>query len=143
MGIKRRTGSTKNPPILSHEFLIQNHADIVSCIAMVFVLGLLFQVSSKITSLKIEINGFLFHHQATSPLASLFVAMSHNTTDPFETTDGIVMYTYGMKDLALTFFYFLICIVMHAVVQEYFLDVRSMAAKSRQCRLTFIQQLAS
>lgn len=35
----------KNPPILSHEFVIQNHADIVSCIAMVFVVGLMIQVS--------------------------------------------------------------------------------------------------
>lgn len=35
----------KNPPILSHEFVIQNHADIVSCVAMVFVVGLMMQVS--------------------------------------------------------------------------------------------------
>lgn len=40
----RRPRTTKNPPILSHEFVIQNHADIVSCIAMVFVVGLMFQV---------------------------------------------------------------------------------------------------
>lgn len=45
MALKRRTGS-KNPPIFSHEFVIQNHADIVSCVAMLFVMGLLFQVSS-------------------------------------------------------------------------------------------------
>ncbi len=44
MGI-RRPNKTKNPPIFSHEFVIQNHADIVSCIAMVFVIGLMFQVS--------------------------------------------------------------------------------------------------
>lgn len=36
---------SKNPPILSHEFVIQNHADIVSCFAMIFVIGLLIQVS--------------------------------------------------------------------------------------------------
>lgn len=41
----RKTGS-KNPAIMSHEFIIQNHADIVSCIAMVFVVGLMLQVSS-------------------------------------------------------------------------------------------------
>jgi hypothetical protein len=38
----------KNPPILSHEFVIQNHADIVSCIAMVFVVGLMMQASVEI-----------------------------------------------------------------------------------------------
>lgn len=43
--IKARKSSNKNPPILSHEFIIQNHADIVSCVAMVFVIGLMVQVS--------------------------------------------------------------------------------------------------
>ena len=41
-GIRRST--QKSPPILSHEFVIQNHADIVSCLAMLFVIGLMFQV---------------------------------------------------------------------------------------------------
>lgn len=40
----------KNPPILSHEFVIQNHADIVSCVAMVFVVGLMMQVCKLITT---------------------------------------------------------------------------------------------
>ncbi|XP_065296599.1 translocating chain-associated membrane protein 1 isoform X1 [Dermacentor albipictus] len=100
MALKRRTGS-KNPPIFSHEFVIQNHADIVSCVAMLFVMGLLFQV--------------------TAPYASVFIAVHHNTTDGME-TQGIVNYTYGAKDICLTFFYFLIAIVMHAIIQEYLLD---------------------
>lgn len=45
MGFRGRKTSNKNPPILSHEFMIQNHADIVSCICMVFIAGLLVQVS--------------------------------------------------------------------------------------------------
>ena len=40
----RRPKTNKNPAIFSHEFVIQNHADIVSCVAMVFVVGLMFQV---------------------------------------------------------------------------------------------------
>jgi hypothetical protein len=40
----RRGRSNKNPPVFSHEFVIQNHADITSCVAMVFVIGLMFQV---------------------------------------------------------------------------------------------------
>lgn len=43
MAIRRK--STKSPPILSHEFILQNHADIVSCVAMVFLVGLMFEVS--------------------------------------------------------------------------------------------------
>ena len=48
MVMKPRKTSSKNPPMLSHEFVIQNHADIVSCVAMVFVVGLMFQVSNII-----------------------------------------------------------------------------------------------
>ena len=43
----RRPKSNKNPPVFSHEFVIQNHADIVSCVAMVFVIGLMFQVKTS------------------------------------------------------------------------------------------------
>ncbi|XP_046382519.1 translocating chain-associated membrane protein 1-like 1 [Ischnura elegans] len=105
MGLKGRKSSSKNPPILSHEFVIQNHADIVSCIAMVFVIGLMFQISS--------------------PIAYMFIAVHHNVTaDQHEVTDfrESIQYTYGWKDLCAVFFYFLICIVMHAIIQEYVLD---------------------
>lgn len=49
MGVKPAIGrkSNKNPPILSHEFVIQNHADIVSCVVMVFLVGLMVQVSNE------------------------------------------------------------------------------------------------
>lgn len=46
MGIRKKTN--KNPPVLSHEFVIQNHADIVSCVAMVFLLGLMFEVNPHV-----------------------------------------------------------------------------------------------
>ncbi|KAG1666743.1 Translocating chain-associated membrane protein 1-like 1 [Nymphon striatum] len=104
MPLKRRS-TTKNPPIFSHEFIIQNHADIVSCVAMVFVVGLMFQV--------------------TAPIASMFVAMHHNVTfKDYEAIEPVteVTYTYGLKDLCVSFFYLLICIVMHAIIQEYILD---------------------
>ncbi|XP_033220163.1 translocating chain-associated membrane protein 1 [Belonocnema kinseyi] len=101
--IKGRKSSNKNPPILSHEFIIQNHADIVSCVAMVFVVGLMVQV--------------------TSPWAYTFIALQHNvtTTSPENPTLPI-KYTTGWKDACAVFFYFLITIVMHAVVQEYIFD---------------------
>jgi len=103
MVMKPRKTSSKNPPILSHEFVIQNHADIVSCVAMVFVIGLMFQT--------------------TQPLASLFIAMHHNATPVEELTYGTEMrYTSGLKDLCAVFFYTLIAVVVHAVIQEYLLD---------------------
>lgn len=70
---------------------------------MVFVIGLMFQ--------------------ATSPVASLFVTLQHNVT--VNSTDGSEtynMYTCGLKDVFTVFFYLLICIIAHAVVQEYALD---------------------
>ncbi|XP_064085964.1 translocating chain-associated membrane protein 1-like [Macrobrachium nipponense] len=101
MALKGGRKSNKNPPILSHEFVIQNHADIVSCVAMVFVLGLMFQT--------------------TSPLASVFIAVQHNASD-IETAEAPMTYTYGSRDFAAVFFYCLISIVMHAIIQEYVLD---------------------
>ncbi|XP_038052162.1 translocating chain-associated membrane protein 1-like [Patiria miniata] len=105
MAIRRRGGSTKNPPILSHEFVIQNHADIVSCAAMLILLGLMFQI--------------------TSPFSSTFVAMQYNVTvnnteDP--EAEPTTLYHHGLLDSCSVFFYFLICVVIHAVIQEYILD---------------------
>lgn len=42
--------SNKSPPIFSHEFVIQNHADIVSCVVMVFLVGLMVQVQQHIVA---------------------------------------------------------------------------------------------
>lgn len=41
MGFRKKN---KSPPVLSHEFVIQNHADMVSCVAMIILLGLMFEV---------------------------------------------------------------------------------------------------
>lgn len=64
--LRRLGGKAKknSPPILSHEFVIQNHADIMSCVAMLFVAGLMFK--------------------ATAPLCSAFVALQHNVTGDSE-----------------------------------------------------------
>ncbi|KAL6429285.1 hypothetical protein ACFW04_008178 [Cataglyphis niger] len=102
VAVKGRKSSNKNPPILSHEFVIQNHADIVSCVAMVFVIGLMVQV--------------------TSPWAYMFIAIHHNVTNITEDPTAVIKYTTGWKDACAVFFYFLITIIMHAVLQEYIFD---------------------
>lgn len=102
VAIKGRKSSNKNPPIFSHEFLIQNHGDIVSCIAMVFVVGLMVQ--------------------ATSPWAYTFIAIHHNVSSESENPSAPVKYSTGWKDGCAVFFYFLITIVMHAVFQEFIFD---------------------
>ena len=73
---------------------------------MVFVVSLMFQVSS--------------------PLASVFIALHHNVSAPVEIQPGVfqdfTFYTAGIKDVSAVFFYLLISIVMHAIIQEYLLD---------------------
>merc|ERR1712215_624182 len=102
MNTEAKGKKTKNPPILSHEFVIQNHADIVACVAMVFVVGLMFQISS--------------------PLASVFIALHHNVSAPVEIQPGVfqdfTFYTAGVKDISAVFFYLLISIVMHAIINS-------------------------
>jgi translocating chain-associated membrane protein 1 len=43
-GFRGKRPGTKVVPYLSHEFVIQNHGDIATCVCMVFVVGLMFQV---------------------------------------------------------------------------------------------------
>ena len=45
------------------------------------------------------------------------------TEGPEPTT--INHFQHGIKDLATTFFYMLVAIIMHAIIQEYVLDVSS------------------
>ncbi|XP_029447307.1 translocating chain-associated membrane protein 1 [Rhinatrema bivittatum] len=103
MGLRGRRAN-KNPPVLSQEFVLQNHADIVSCLAMLFLLALMFEISAKI--------------------AVPFVTLQYNVTIPAteETADPITFYHHGIKDLATAFFYMLVAIILHAVIQEYVLD---------------------
>nr|XP_033331409.1 translocating chain-associated membrane protein 1 [Megalopta genalis] len=102
VAIKGRKNSNKNPPIFSHEFVIQNHGDIVSCVALIFVTGLMVQ--------------------ATSPWAYTFIALHHNVTSDIEEPTAPIKYATGWKDACAIFFYFLITIVIHAVFQEYVFD---------------------
>ncbi|KAF6025445.1 hypothetical protein EB796_016252 [Bugula neritina] len=97
-------GKKKNPPVMSHEFIIQNHADIVAVIAMVFMAGLMVEA---------------FH-----PLASSFIAISHNVTYPEMGVNGndLVLFRPGPKDLLAVFFYTLVMILAHAIIQEFCLD---------------------
>ncbi|XP_077296181.1 translocating chain-associated membrane protein 1 [Arctopsyche grandis] len=119
-----RKASAKNPPILSHEFILQNHADIVSCIAMLFLIGLMVQ--------------------ATSPIASLFITLHHNVSgaDPSKENPQGEAYSYeaGWKDACAVFFYSLVCIVMHAIVQEYFLDKISKRFHLSKSRLNSLNE---
>ncbi|XP_026319798.1 translocating chain-associated membrane protein 1 [Hyposmocoma kahamanoa] len=126
MGVKPAIGrkSNKNPPIFSHEFVIQNHADIVSCAVMVFLVGLMVQ--------------------STSPIASLFISLHHNVSGVEPTREAPkgepFLYEAGWKDSCAVFFYSLVCIVMHAILQEYFLDKISKKFHLSKSRLSALNE---
>lgn len=65
--------------------------------------------------------------QSTSPIASLFISLHHNVSGVEPTRESPkgepFFYEAGWKDACAVFFYSLVCIVMHAILQEYFLDV--------------------
>ena len=60
-------------------------------------------------------------------MANMFISLHHNVTgeEPsHEKPSGIpFLYESGYKDYFAIYFYTLICIIMHAVLQEYVLDV--------------------
>ncbi|ELW62608.1 translocating chain-associated membrane protein 1-like 1 [Tupaia chinensis] len=104
MGLRKK--SAKNPPVLSQEFILQNHADIVSCVGMFFVLGLMFE--------------------GTAEASIVFLTLQHSVVVPAAEDQAPLgsksLYHYGVKDLATVFFYMLVTIILHATIQEYVLD---------------------
>ncbi|XP_039604394.1 translocating chain-associated membrane protein 2 [Polypterus senegalus] len=98
MAFRRRN---KSYPFFSQEFLIQNHADIVFCLVVLILIGLMFEVTSK--------------------TAFQFILPQYNTS--IQTPDGEVsFYHYGWRDCFAIVFYIFITLILHAVVQEYILD---------------------
>ncbi|VDN04030.1 unnamed protein product [Thelazia callipaeda] len=96
-------GKKASPPFLSHEFIIQNHGDIMSCLLMIVVVGLLFQ--------------------GTSAIASIFVVPQYNETLVLTPdTESRAYYRTGVKDIATVAFYAVGWITVHAILQEYVLD---------------------
>ncbi|XP_003800116.1 translocating chain-associated membrane protein 1-like 1 [Otolemur garnettii] len=103
MGLRKK--SARNPQVLSHEFILQNHADIVACVGMFFVLGLMFE--------------------GTAEVSIVFLTLQHGVIVPAAEEQGAgskSLYHYGAKDLATIFFYMLVAIIVHASIQEYVLD---------------------
>ncbi|XP_067883668.1 LOW QUALITY PROTEIN: translocating chain-associated membrane protein 2-like [Heterodontus francisci] len=92
---------SKSYPFLSQEFLIQNHADIVSCLVVLVLIGLMFEVTAK--------------------TAFMFISPQNNISTT--AADGeVIFYHYGTSDFVTILFYICITIILHAVVQEYALD---------------------
>lgn len=127
MGVSfRKRPGTKQLPYLSHEFIIQNHGDIATCLCMVFVVGLMFQVTLKFNSkLKRKVFIKIYSNQTTTPLASTFMVPKHNLTEMNATIPiNTVIFSNGPKDLCMLLFYTIVAVIFHAIIQEYVLDVK-------------------
>ncbi|TPP60397.1 Translocating chain-associated membrane protein 1 [Fasciola gigantica] len=115
---------SKNPSYFSHEFIISNHGDIVSFFAMIIVMGLLYK--------------------GTHSFSSAFLFIQHNVTDE-DHPERPPLYSPGKSDLCVIFFYTLIFIVAHAVLQEYVFDRFSRKlnlTKARVCKFNESAHLA-
>ncbi|XP_003386011.1 PREDICTED: translocating chain-associated membrane protein 1-like 1 [Amphimedon queenslandica] len=110
--LRRPNARGDGPPVFSHEFIIQNHADIVSCVCVVVFLGLL--------------------PQATNSIASRFIFLQYNETMEIKENDTgvassridnkpapVTFYRHGWGDALNVVFYSLIWIIIHAIIQEY------------------------
>ncbi|CAJ0568582.1 unnamed protein product, partial [Mesorhabditis spiculigera] len=109
MGAEARRAATAkkkgNPPILSHDFIIQNHGDIMSCILMLVVVGFMFPT--------------------TAPLSSIFVVPQYNETVAVNVHNvqfDVQIYKSGVRDVFTVLFYTIGWITMHAIIQEYIID---------------------
>ncbi|RDD42117.1 Translocating chain-associated membrane protein 1-like 1 [Trichoplax sp. H2] len=99
-----KKSSKASPPVLSHDFVIENHADILSVVCIIIVCGLLFKV--------------------TNPFCSSFVSLQYNITHYNNETGRAIStaFTYGLRDLLTVFFFTLMVIIFRAVEQEYVID---------------------
>lgn len=93
----------KNPPIFSHEFVIQNHADILACLAILIVAGLISEGSAKISRLFISLQ--------------YEIKSDDNNEEP-----ELLTFERGILDIFTIIFYAIIIAIFHAVIQEYGID---------------------
>ena len=93
--IRNRGNKGDGPPLFSYEFIIQNHADIVSCICMVIFMLLIPQVCTCLPTLRFA--SWLPFLQATNSFASGLIFIHNNVTVPVEGKDAAGMYYDGEK----------------------------------------------
>lgn len=55
-----------------------------------------------------------------------------------EKIEPVNLYQYGPKDMATVFFYLLIAVILHALIQEYILDVSTATSKPQLVIVLFL-----
>lgn len=109
--LKKPGAKGDSPPIFSHEFVIKNHGDILSCICMVVFVMLMFQSTSSIGSQFI----FFHYNETQEPENDTVVAPTRRIQDKIIHT----LYRHGPKDTINVLFYSILWIIIHAAIHEY------------------------
>lgn len=108
----RRPHNKEGPPVFSHEFVIQNHADIISCVCMVIFIGLIPQFSNQLASSVI----FVQYNVTVEPNVS---SSDYQTTRIDNKPLPETFYQHGPFDVLNVVFYAFVWIIIHALLQEY------------------------
>jgi translocating chain-associated membrane protein 1 len=112
--IRNRGNKGDGPPLFSYEFIIQNHADIVSCICMVIFMLLIPQATNSFAS------GLIFiHNNVTVPVEGKDAAEKSSVRLDKQKALQTTMYYHGTEDVYNVVFYCLVWIIIHALLQEY------------------------
>jgi len=101
---------TKNPPILSHEFVIQNHADILAVVLMAVFGGLLLPATKEFCKRFIEYQ-YAFVPEDTE---------GETVRNTFGKSSS--QFGRGLLDCLAIFFQTIILIIFQAVIHDYFLE---------------------
>ncbi|XP_065175334.1 translocating chain-associated membrane protein 1-like [Sycon ciliatum] len=138
--VSRPGKKKKNVPVLSHEFIQDNHADIISVICMLMVFGLMVEVTRNVFTPFVApqhlVNDTLSGNDSnatnyTGPLAGdeyeeeqeLFIAGPNNTQAPPSVRRfKVPHYATGPLDFLTLSFYTMVWVVVHAVFKEYLWD---------------------
>jgi len=146
---RRKPEKKDNPPVLSNDWIIQNHGDIAACVAVFFVLGLMFQTTKKAANYFIALqypeksyeldDGFQSQEKSPSPIHPMIAEEK-----PPETNNEPIYHKIGMRDASTLIFYTTLIIVWHAALQEYVFDkcVRRLhLSKTRTSKFSEMGQL--
>lgn len=99
------------PPMFSQEFILQNHADILSCVCMVIFMLLIPQVTNPYAS------RLIFVHNNVSNIVEQKQDTSSVRLDKREVVE--TYYRHGLSDILNVVFYGMVWIIIHALLQEY------------------------
>ena len=108
---RRPSHSKPSPPFFSKEFLLQNHADIISVVCIIVLLGLMFQPTNAYANIFVSPH---YRENATNITVNPELLKINPELDK-----QTFVYGKGWKDVYTIMFYTCVCVVLHAVVQEY------------------------